>query len=268
MAGAFQTTRDIFDNPIWQNIVEFRLFFLIYGKAAFTDGVRIGDIELKRGQWVRSYRNLQHDLEYIENNAVKRYSLSTIKRAIACLEKDERIISKTCKHGTLFEVVNYAKYQCLDNYKTDTRNSERTENEQRKNSNETATEQRPNNNKNAKNAKNAKNISNADFSNHDFSDSAQTKITEWLTYKKERREPYKPTGLNNLLTQIENNISTHGEQRVIDLISECMAAGYKGIIWDKLKKTQYKQDKPARRDNFTQHNYDDDFYDKLQKMGG
>ena len=122
-------------------------------------------------------------------------------------------------------------------------------------------------NKNDKNDKNDKEISNADFSNHDFSDSAQTKITEWLTYKKERREPYKPTGLNNLLTQIENNISTHGEQKVIDLISECMAAGYKGIIWDKLKKTQYKQDKPARRDNFTQHNYDDDFYDKLQKMG-
>lgn len=261
MAGAFQTTRDIFDNPIWQNIVEFRLFFLIYGKAAFTDGVRIGDIELKRGQWVRSYRNLQHDLEYMENNAIKRYSLATIKRAIDKLTKDGRLVSKTCEYGTLFEVVNYAKYQCLDNYTNGNL-------EQRENSNETATKQQRNNNKNAKNAKNAKNISNADFSNHDFSDSAQTKITEWLTYKKERREPYKPTGLNNLLTQIENNISTHGEQRVIDLISECMAAGYKGIIWDKLKKTQYKQDKPAHRDNFTQHNYDDDFYDKLQKMGG
>ena len=94
MAGAFQTAREIFDNPIWQNIVEFRLFFLIYGKAAFTDGVRIGDIELKRGQWVRSYRNLQHDLEYIENNAIKRYSLATIKRAIDKLTKDGRLVSK------------------------------------------------------------------------------------------------------------------------------------------------------------------------------
>jgi hypothetical protein len=119
-------------------------------------------------------------------------------------------------------------------------------------------------NKNDKNYKNDK----EDISKGNFSEPAKEKIKEWLTYKKERKENYQPTGLKSLLTQIENNISTYGEQKVIDLISECMAAGYKGIIWDKLKKTQYKQDKPARRDNFTQHNYDDDFYDKLQKMGG
>lgn len=259
MAGAFQTAREIFDNPIWQNIVEFRLFFLIYGKATFTDGVRIGDIELKRGQWVRSYRNLQHDLEYIENNAIKRYSLATIKRAIDKLTKDGRLVSKTCEHGTLFEVVNYAKYQCLDNYTNGNL-------EQRENSNETATKQQRNNNKNAKNAKKEKEVSNTDFSN--FSESAKSKIEEWLTYKKERKETYKPTGLRSLLTQIENNISTYGEQRVVDLITECMGAGYKGIIWDKLKKTQYKQDKPARRDNFKQRSYNDDFYNKLEKIGG
>jgi hypothetical protein len=69
-----------------------------------------------------------------------------------------------------------------------------------------------------------------------------------------------------LLTQIENNISTYGEQKVIDLISECMAAGYKGIIWDKLKRQQGGQSKPARRDNFQQRDYDDEFYDKLEKI--
>ena len=259
MAGAFQTAREIFDNPIWQNIVEFRLFFLIYGKAAFTDGVRIGDIELKRGQWVRSYRNLQHDLEYIENNAIKRYSLATIKRAIDKLTKDGRLVSKTCEHGTLFEVVNYAKYQCLGNYTNGNL-------EQRENSNETATKQQRNNNKNAKNAKKEKEVSNTDFSN--FSESAKSKIEEWLTYKKERKETYKPTGLRSLLTQIENNISTYGEQRVVDLITECMGAGYKGIIWDKLKRQQGGQGKPAKRDNFQQRDYDDDFYNKLEKMGG
>ena len=71
-----------------------------------------------------------------------------------------------------------------------------------------------------------------------------------------------------MLTQIENNISTYGEQRVVDLITECMAAGYKGIIWDKLKRQQGGQGKPARRDNFTQRDYDDDFYSKLSKIGG
>jgi hypothetical protein len=263
VSGAFQTAREIFDNPIWQNIVEFRLFFLIYGKAAFTDGVRIGDIELKRGQWLRSLRNLQVDLQYIENRSVKQYSLSRIHRAIDNLVKQNRIFVKHTELGTLFTVLNYARYQDLDNYKRDNENAERTQRERRENANGTEMERRWNNNKNAKNAKNEKNISNIDFSNHNFSDIAKSKIEEWLTYKKERRENYKPTGLKSLLTQIETNISTYGEQRVIDLISECMAAGYKGIIWDKLKKTQYKQDKPAKRNNFEQRQYDDDFFDEL-----
>ncbi len=135
MAGAFQTTRDIFEHPIWQNIVEFRLFFLLYGKAAFVDGVRVGDVILERGQWVRSIRNLQSDLEYVENRAIKKYSLSTIHRAIESLVRESRILSKPCELGTLFEVVNYAKYQDLGNYKFDNENAERTQREQRQNNN-------------------------------------------------------------------------------------------------------------------------------------
>lgn len=49
--GAFQTSRELFENPIWQNIVEFRLFFLIYGKAVFAEeGVKVSDdLTLQRG---------------------------------------------------------------------------------------------------------------------------------------------------------------------------------------------------------------------------
>ena len=92
MAGAFQTSREIFENPIWQNIVEFRLFFLLYGKAIFNEeGYQQGKIKIEKGQWLRSYRNLQNDLEYIENRSIKKYSLSRIKRAIDNLIKEERI---------------------------------------------------------------------------------------------------------------------------------------------------------------------------------
>lgn len=152
MAGAFQTSRDIFENPIWQNIVEFRLFFLIYGKATFADGVRIGDITLERGQWIRSVRNLQTDLEYIENRAIKKYSLSTIHRAVDNLVKQNRISVKQCELGTLFTVINYAKYQGLENYKSDIENAERTQRERQENGDRTEREQRQNNNKNANNA--------------------------------------------------------------------------------------------------------------------
>lgn len=176
--------------------------------------------------------------------------------------KAPMIATTKATHGMVIEILNYEHYQNPKNYESNNEsNNEQTAKAIRK-------QRQPNNiNKNDKNVKNEKNISNTDFSNHDFSETAKAKIEEWLTYKKERKENYKPTGLNSLLTQIENNISTYGEQKVIDLISECMAAGYKGIIWDKLKKPQ-NQGKPAHRDNFQQHNYNDDFYDKLQKIGG
>lgn len=61
------------------------------------------------------------------------------------------------------------------------------------------------------------------------------KIKEWLDYKIERNEPYKETGFKSLLTQINNNCAKYGESNVINLIDECMASNYKGIIFDKLK---------------------------------
>ena len=62
------------------------------------------------------------------------------------------------------------------------------------------------------------------------------KMKEWLDYKWERKEPYKEMGFKSLLTQVKNNTENFGEQAIVDLIDECMANNYKGIIFDKLKK--------------------------------
>lgn len=59
-------------------------------------------------------------------------------------------------------------------------------------------------------------------------------FADWLQYKHERREDYKPTGLRALQTQIINNAARYGEQAVIDLIRECMGNNWRGIIFDKL----------------------------------
>ena len=59
-------------------------------------------------------------------------------------------------------------------------------------------------------------------------------ISEWLAYKKERREAYKPTGLKSLLTEIENRVKQHGEQAVCDVIRLTMSNGWRGIVWDKI----------------------------------
>lgn len=113
MKGAFQTSRELFANPIWKNIVEFRLFFLIYGNAVYSkDGVRMSDdLLLKRGEWCRSTRKLQEDLQYIENRQVKTYSTSVINRCIKKLERDGRLQTRIHDLGTIFTVINYDEYQ-------------------------------------------------------------------------------------------------------------------------------------------------------------
>lgn len=70
------------------------------------------------------------------------------------------------------------------------------------------------------------------------------KIEDWLIYKQERKELYKEKGLQSLLSQIENQVDIYGEENIINLITECMASNYKGIIFDKLKGKEKKEQLP------------------------
>ncbi|MGM0238393.1 DnaD domain-containing protein [Enterococcus sp. AZ103] len=150
--GAFQTSREIFENPIWSDVVKFRLFFYIYGNAVFaSEGTNVAGIHLKRGQFLRSFRNLQKDLIYQEKRGFKMYSLSTIKTKVEQLVKENRIEIETTEYGTLFTVVNYEEYQGFERYS-------KSLSERQSNDNRTTTERQPNNNKNDKNDKNEKNI--------------------------------------------------------------------------------------------------------------
>lgn len=74
-----------------------------------------------------------------------------------------------------------------------------------------------------------------------LSDLLQAKMGEWVKYKVERKEPYKEQGMKSLLRQVENKAQQFGDDAVCNLIDECMAAGWKGIIFDRLQ----SQRKPA-----------------------
>ena len=67
-----------------------------------------------------------------------------------------------------------------------------------------------------------------------FPSTLQKKVNDWLMYKKEKRQPYKPKGLQSLLSQIKNNCSMYGEQAVVDIIDISMANNYEGILWAKI----------------------------------
>ncbi len=147
--GAFLTSREIFENDIWTDVTKFRIFFYIVGKAVFAeDGVKKGNIHIQRGQYLRSLRNLREDLAYYENNSEKMYSLSVLNRKISELVEEERIAIENTKLGTLFTVINYAKYQGFDHYKGG--NAEQSENsvgtplEQQKNADGTVKERNEN----------------------------------------------------------------------------------------------------------------------------
>lgn len=125
------------------------MFFYLYGNAVFDlNGVIYGTVIVGRGQILKSYRKLIEDLEYIENNAIKRPSISSIKRTLDELVSEGRITILGTGLGTLITIVNYEEYQRLDNYKKNGAWNAT------KNTVGTPLEHRWNNNKNVKNVKN------------------------------------------------------------------------------------------------------------------
>lgn len=60
------------------------------------------------------------------------------------------------------------------------------------------------------------------------------KLHEWLEYKRERREGYKPQSLKTLIKMAKKNADDYGEQKVFDLIDTAMANRYMGITWDRI----------------------------------
>lgn len=253
--GWLKLYRELINKPIWQCTTPEQ-------KAILITLLCMANHEEKEWIWQGKKYKCQPGQFITSLKSIAEKSGTSIKNVRTALKNFEQIYefsaSESTNRNRLITITNWELYQ-----------SKKGKVASKRASNGQASGKQVATNKNDKNYKNDKeDISKGGFSNHEFSELAKSKIGEWLTYKKERKENYTPTGLKSLLTQIENNMSTYGEQKVIDLISECMAAGYKGIIWDKLKRQQGGQSKPARRDNFKQREYDDDFYSKLEKMGG
>ena len=68
-----------------------------------------------------------------------------------------------------------------------------------------------------------------------FAGKLHNAVNDWITYKHEKRQGYKPGGLKSLLSRIKNNAGRYGEEAVVRVIHESMANNYHGIIWDKIK---------------------------------
>ncbi|MGN7403498.1 DnaD domain protein [Cytobacillus praedii] len=114
MQGWFKLHRELFETDLWHDVSTFRLFLYLISQASHKDGIKTKGIELKRGQYIRSYRKLADDLSFKEGRGYKKYSLSTIKSCVNKLIESERVNVHETEVGTLFTIVNYAKYQELE----------------------------------------------------------------------------------------------------------------------------------------------------------
>lgn len=151
MSSWFRIYREIFDSDIWIDVTTFRLFMLLIGRATHQDDIKIAGVNLKRGEYLRSYRMLAKDLAYKEGRGRKEYSLRTIKRSIDKLISAERVNVRETEQGTVFTIVNYAEYQGFSDAEKESANTSNGE----VNTNGKRT---GNNNKNAKKARRNKNV--------------------------------------------------------------------------------------------------------------
>ena len=71
---------------------------------------------------------------------------------------------------------------------------------------------------------------------YNISDRLLESVIDWIDYKKETfRFYYKERGLRKILGEVVSSANDYGEEAVCAAISESMASGYQGIVWDKLK---------------------------------
>ena len=95
-----------------------------------------------------------------------------------------------------------------------------------------------------------------------LSEKSKEALTNWVQYKKERRENYKPQGLRSLITQMEKLETSSGADMVVNSINNSMANGYKGIFPAKDNRQQATSGNKFK--NFQERDYDmDDLESKL-----
>lgn len=82
-----------------------------------------------------------------------------------------------------------------------------------------------------------------------FGEDLTAAFTDWLAYKQEKRQAYKPTGQKNLIAQVRKNAQQYGEPAVAELIRECMAANWQGIIFDKLNERRQQDGRTGSADS-------------------
>tara|TARA_R110002020_G_scaffold7935_1_gene32577 strand:+ start:594 stop:1358 length:765 start_codon:yes stop_codon:yes gene_type:complete len=123
--GFILLSRDMLEKEnIWAaspDLLKLWIYFLLrcnFGKKSYV----YSGVEVKRGQFLRSYRAIAEDNSYTERSKRITWTPGKVKRMIQTLVNDGRItiVDHGVENvGTLIEVVNYDKRQKIESYRSD-----------------------------------------------------------------------------------------------------------------------------------------------------
>lgn len=277
--------RKILDWEWWSDINTYRLFTYMLLKANWKDGSFKG-VDVPRGSFVSSISKLS-----VETNL----TVDEVRTALKHLKSTKEITSKSRSKFTVFTVNNYNLYQgnpeqlpeqIPSNSQADTKQAPSTSHpipdlfptiEEGKNTRKEEDDSPPLTPPQGEETKKETQKQTVDRLLHEISisDYLLEFVNDWLTYKKERNFTYKVTSLKTLLKKISENAKKYGDEVVANIISESMANGYQGIVWDRLDKqsrgsggnaSPEGKQKRNQFNSFSQRNRTVDETDKLEKM--
>ena len=202
------------------NVLRLWLHLLLNANYAPSD---FQDRIIGRGEQVTSLKALSDDTGL---------SIQEVRTALGKLKRTGEILVNSNRHFTIVSILNYDKFQSDSADKQQTVNTHSTNKQQTVNSQSTTSEKE----KKAKNTIPPCIPPTSSAEEIPFSGALGDAVRDWLAYKAERRESYKPTGLKSLFSQIERTVKVHGEDAVCDCIRLSMSNGWRGIIWDRIEK--------------------------------
>ena len=215
------------------NVLRLWLHLLLNANYAPSD---FQDRIIGRGEQVTSLKALS------ESTGL---SIQEVRTALGKLKRTGEILVNSNRHFTIVSILNYDKFQSDSADKQQTVNTQSTNKQQTVNSQSTTSEKE----KKAKNTIPPCIPPTSSAEEIPFSGALGDAVRDWLAYKAERRESYKPTGLKSLFSQIERTVKVHGEDAVCDCIRLSMSNGWRGIIWDRIEK-EVKPDGRKPEKNF------------------
>ena len=185
-------------------------------------------------------------------------TVQNVRTALSHLEASGEITRKSTNRFSVVTIANWGKYQLADDELTNNQqstNNQLTNNQQSTNNQLTTLEERK---KVRKEESKTERIITPLTPLTDCGEELQEAVRRWLAYKQERGQAYKQVGLDTLIKKIKKSAIQYGESVVVDLIDECIANRYQGIIWERIQKRQPKeQDRLAWLDEIDWSGADD-----------